>query len=62
MLQLPAPQLEWFANLSVNVAAPQEVGQTVHGLRRLIPIIGGEVEGNGWPPACYLEGQTFNWW
>lgn len=59
MLQLPAPQLEWFANLSVNVAAPQEVGQTVHGLRRLIPIIGGEVEGNGWTARVLPGGADF---
>jgi len=59
MLQLPAPQLEWFANLSVNVSAPHEVGQTVHGLRRLIPIIGGEVEGNGWTARVLPGGADF---
>ena len=59
MLLLPAPQLEWFANLSVNVSAPHEVGQTVHGLRRLIPIIGGEVEGNGWTARVLPGGADF---
>lgn len=31
----------------VTVGAPQEVGATVHGQRRLIPILGGEARGTG---------------
>ena len=41
-------QLQFFADLSVRVDKPQEVGRTVHGLRRLIPILGGEAAGDGW--------------
>ena len=44
-LSLPTPGLEFFADLSVQVAAPIEVGHTPHGLRRVIPITGGEVQG-----------------
>ena len=45
---LAAPTLTFFADLSVLVAKPQEVGQTPQGLRRVIPIIGGTASGNGW--------------
>ncbi len=44
----PIPELRYFATLTVTVDAPQEVGACQHGQRRLIPITGGEVEGNGW--------------
>ena len=43
-----APELRFFADLSVQVAPAQEVGSTVHGRRRLIPILSGEVRGQGW--------------
>lgn len=59
MLQLPTPPLEWFANLSVSVAPPQEVGQTVHGVRRLIPITGGQVAGQGWTARVLPGGADF---
>ena len=42
---LPAPQLEHVCDLAVTIAAPVEVGQTVAGLRRMIPITGGVVQG-----------------
>jgi hypothetical protein len=42
------PELGFFASLSVDVAAPQEVGATPYGQRRLIPILGGSVVGDGW--------------
>lgn len=44
----PTPTLNYFADLSVLVGKPQEVGQTPRGLRRLIPILGGAASGNGW--------------
>jgi hypothetical protein len=37
----PSPQLNFFADFSVQVAQPQEVGRTARGLRRLIPILSG---------------------
>lgn len=42
---LPPPQLEHVCDIAVTIAAPVEVGQTVAGLRRMIPITGGVVQG-----------------
>lgn len=47
-MQLPAPGFTWFADLSVQVAPPLEVGETGKGRRRLIPISGGQAVGQGW--------------
>lgn len=59
MPPFPAPSLQFFADLSVQVATPQEVGPTVHGLRRLIPIMGGEVQGQGWTARVLPGGADF---
>lgn len=59
MPSFPAPSLQFFADLSVQVATPQEVGSTVHGLRRLIPILGGEVQGQGWTARVLPGGADF---
>ncbi|GAA4394394.1 DUF3237 domain-containing protein [Nibrella viscosa] len=40
-----APQLEFVCELRVKIANPYVVGETPHGLRRIIPIIGGTFEG-----------------
>ena len=58
-LDFPTPELRRFADLSVSVAAPQEVGATVHGRRRLIPILGGEVQGQGWQGRVLPGGADF---
>lgn len=42
---LPPPRLEHVCDLAVTIAPPVEVGQTVAGLRRMIPITGGVVKG-----------------
>ncbi|MFM8866361.1 MAG: DUF3237 domain-containing protein [Limnohabitans sp.] len=42
---LPPPRLEHVCDLAVTIAPPVEVGQTVAGLRRMIPITGGLVRG-----------------
>ncbi len=42
---LPPPLLEHVCDLAVTIAAPVEVGQTPAGLRRMIPITGGTVQG-----------------
>jgi Protein of unknown function (DUF3237) len=42
---LPPPRLEHIADLTVEIAAPIEVGETGHGERRVIPISGGRVSG-----------------
>lgn len=40
-----APGLEYVCELKVKLNPPYIVGDTPHGLRRIIPIIGGTVEG-----------------
>lgn len=55
----PEPRFRFFADLSVQVSAPQEVGQTVHGLRRLIPIVGGSATGDGWHARVLAGGADF---
>jgi len=59
MLNLPTPALNLFADLSVQVDKPQEVGQTHHGVRRLIPILGGQVQGQGWTARVLPGGADF---
>ncbi|RYX89403.1 MAG: DUF3237 domain-containing protein [Comamonadaceae bacterium] len=54
-----APTLNFFADLSVTVGAPQEVGATVHGRRRLIPILGGTAEGTDWKARVLPGGADF---
>jgi hypothetical protein len=59
MNSLVPPKLVHFADVSVKVAQPQEVGQTVRGLRRLIPILGGEASGHGWTARVLPGGADF---
>ncbi|MDW5443251.1 DUF3237 domain-containing protein [Polaromonas sp. SM01] len=59
MHELPTPSLRFFADLSVQVDRPQEVGRTVHGLRRLIPILGGQACGDGWQARVLPGGADF---
>lgn len=47
-MDLLQPTLKFFADATIEVDTPQEVGQTPRGRRRLIPILGGEVQGDGW--------------
>lgn len=56
---LAEPRLKFFADLRVEVGAPQHVGQTVHGLRRLIPITGGTATGDGWSARVLPGGADF---
>lgn len=59
MTDLAKPQLNYFADLSVEVDKPIEVGQTVHGVRRLIPILSGTARGNGWTARVLPGGADF---
>lgn len=54
-----APTLEFFAELSVDVGVPQNVGHTVHGQRRLIPILGGTARGAGWTARVLPGGADY---
>ena len=59
---IPSP-LKLFADLNVMVDKPQEVGRAARGLRRLIPILGGEAIGNGpGGHACCPAERTFSSW
>lgn len=58
-MSLSAPDLEFFAELSVDVGVPQEVGLTVHGQRRLIPILGGAARGDGWTARVLPGGADY---
>ena len=57
MSALAAPQLQHFADLRVEVGKPLEIGAVGHGVRRLIPIIGGTCRARGWS-ARVLPGGT----
>lgn len=59
MNALPTPELKFFADLTVQVDKPQEVGPTVHGQRRVIPILGGEVQGVGLKARVLRGGADF---
>jgi hypothetical protein len=58
-MALPTPPLTFFADLSVQVGTPQEVGRVARGLRRLIPILGGEATGDGWRARVLPGGADF---
>lgn len=59
MHTLPTPELKFFADLSVHVDKPQEVGKTHHGVRRVIPILGGTVQAQGWRGRVLSGGADF---
>ena len=58
-MSIAAPTLDFFAELSVLVGVPQEVGHTQHGQRRLIPILGGEARGAGWTARVLPGGADY---
>jgi hypothetical protein len=58
-MELAAPTLKFFADATVSVATPQVVGQGPRGLRRVIPILGGEFNGDGWHARVLTGGADF---
>jgi hypothetical protein len=58
-MTLPSPQLKWFADLAVQVGQPQQIGRTARGVRRLIPILGGDASGDGWRATVLPGGADF---
>ena len=56
---LVVPAQTFFADLSVTVGPPQEVGNTAQGLRRVIPITGGSATGVGWTAQVLAGGADF---
>jgi hypothetical protein len=53
------PSLAFFATLSVEVAPAHEIGPTPSGRRRVIPILGGHVQGDGWSARVLPGGADF---
>ncbi|WP_432695018.1 DUF3237 domain-containing protein [Marinobacterium sp. YM272] len=53
------PELKHFAELKIQVDAPQEVGHAQHGQRRLIPILGGTAVGRDWSGRILPGGADF---
>ncbi len=56
---LAAPVLQRLADLSVQVAAPIEVGAVGHGTRRVIPILGGSCTARDWTARVLPGGADF---
>ena len=56
---LLAPELKYFADLSVQVGAPIEVGTVGHGSRRVIPILGGTCTARDWTAHVLPGGADF---
>jgi len=56
---LGAPGLQRFADLTVEVGAPVEVGAVGHGTRRVIPILGGRCIGRNWSARVLPGGADF---
>ncbi|MGU3627762.1 DUF3237 domain-containing protein [Comamonas testosteroni] len=57
--QIAAPGLRHFAEFRVQVGPAQEVGETTRGLRRVIPIVGGQVQGEDWSARVLPGGADF---
>ncbi len=58
-MNLPDPTLRFFADLTVQVGTPIEIGHTGKGRRRLIPITGGAATGNGWTARVLSGGADY---
>jgi hypothetical protein len=54
-----APELKYFATLKVEIETPQEIGVSIHGERRVIPITGGSVQGDGWQGKVLKGGADY---
>ena len=59
MNDIAKPELVFFADFEVEVGAPLEAGHTQHGLRRLIPILGGSARGQGWSAEVLPGGADY---
>ena len=57
--QIATPGLKFFADFHVQVGAVQEVGASARGFRRVIPIVGGQVRGEGWTAKVLPGGADF---
>jgi hypothetical protein len=53
------PELRLFADLAVEVGTPLEIGRTPRGRRRVIPILGGRAQGDGWTARVLPGGADY---
>ncbi len=59
-MQAPGtPSLEFFADLTVDVATPIEVGSSARGRRRMVSITGGQARGQGWSARVLPGGADY---
>ncbi len=56
---LAPPPLDHFADLEVEVAQPQVLSQGPRGMRRVVPILGGQARGHGWTARVLPGGSDF---
>jgi hypothetical protein len=56
---LQAPGLRPYADLTVEVGRPIEVGAALHGTRRVIPILGGRCTTPDWSARVLAGGADF---
>jgi hypothetical protein len=55
----PALQTRYVFSLAIKVGAPIVAGDSGHGVRRIIPILGGEVRGEGIKGTIFPAGADF---
>lgn len=55
----PALQTRYVFSLAIKVGGPIVAGDTGHGVRRIIPILGGEVRGEGIKGTIFPVGADF---
>ena len=55
----PALQTKYVFSLAIKIGAPIVAGETGHGTRRIIPILGGEVRGEGISGTIFPCGADF---
>jgi hypothetical protein len=55
----PALQTKYVFSLAIQVGAPIVAGNLGHGVRRVIPILGGEVRGEGIKGTIFPVGADF---
>ena len=55
----PALQTRYVFSLAIKIGAPIVAGDFGHGLRRIIPILGGEVRGDGIKGTIFPCGADF---
>lgn len=54
-----APHLSFFATLHVDVGEPVDLGSMPGGVRRIVPITGGSVQGRDWSGRVLPGGADF---